>query len=387
MENQLWGIFMKAMFIALGLLAITNCKNKSSLTSQSKNINKVSDQDEPTTDQDEFRPTTNQNIHAVLSNIDENNLKANLDYLASDELAGRGTGQPGGDLARDFVIKEFKSLGLEPAGDNKTYRQDFSTYKGKSSNVIGILTGNDPVLKNEFIVIGAHYDHLGHDGQTIFNGADDNASGTAAIISIAKSFKQAGSLRRSILFIAFGAEELQTLGSQHWVENPTVPLSSLKFMINLDMIAKANTEIVPLGIIGLQTSPEVNQLVTTILQTNHTNLKAIDVDQIAGAGMIHQARSDQTSFVNQGIPATFFTIDPSQVSTYHKPTDTSDLISMDNYLPVVKFATEISYRIANLEKITPGESIHSRFSFTSFLLGNYSHSKWGCNGLHGTGSY
>lgn len=355
---------MKPILLVSGLLLLMQCKSQTSY-------------DPPQT-----RQVSAQGIDSIIANLNYAQIKANLDYLASDQLAGRGTGQIGGELARDFVIKEFQSLGLQPAGDNNSYRQDFSTPKGLSSNVLAILPGTDSSLKNEYIIVGAHYDHLGQDSSGIFNGADDNASGTAAIISIAKSLKQSASVKRSILFIAFGAEEQQTLGSQYWVRNPTISLSSIKFMMNLDMVGKANTEAVPLGILGLQTSPEVDQLASSLLKTKYSQLKVTDVDQVAGASAIHQAPSDHQSFVSQGIPSTFLTIEQGSVSTYHQPTDTSDLIRQSSYFPVIKLATEMTYGIANLAKISVGSSVSARFGLTSFLTGDLGHHKWGCNGVH-----
>lgn len=322
----------------------------------------------------------------VIGQLDGNQVKSYLDYLASDELQGRGTGTPGGDMARDFVAQKFAEIGLTPAGDNGTFLQGFATNQGNSSNVIGVLPGNDPVLANEFVVVGAHYDHLGVMNGQIHNGADDNASGTAAVISIAESFMKSRENKRSVIFMAFGAEELRSVGSQYWVDNPTLPINAVKYMLNLDMIGNGGGGNVELGIIGMQTAQEVNTMMQGLIGGTYSGLNIVDVDSVAGPNTINSAQSDQTSFVNNGIPAMFFTIQQNQVTTYHQPTDTAEKIQNATYIPVVKLATESLMNIANSPSITPGGAVQgasvNSLQITSFLSAaepdpKYEHG-WGC---------
>lgn len=173
----------------------------------------------------------------------ESNLRKHIEYLASDKLEGRRTGDPGAAAAAAYIAEEFKKIKLRPGGADvngkRGYLQPFSftpvrdphaagmpgdpepakIYNG--SNVIGVLEGRDPQLKNEVIVIGAHYDHLGHGGAgslaanstEIHHGADDNASGTAAVIEMARMFAKEKSNKRTLVFIAFSGEEKGLFGS------------------------------------------------------------------------------------------------------------------------------------------------------------------------------
>ena len=192
------------------------------------------------------------------TDITESELKEHLKFLTSDKNAGR---YPGGKENRwvvTYIKNEFKHLGIQPfkIGYKQNFKAELRVDKGqkpvvKTCNVIGFIEGNDPVLKNEYIVLGAHYDHLGLGGPSsksdkrgvVYHGADDNASGTSALLEIAeKVTANAPQLKRSIVFIAFGAEEQGLLGSKYFVEHPTVPLSQIKLMINLDMVGRLNTE-------------------------------------------------------------------------------------------------------------------------------------------------
>jgi len=194
------------------------------------------------------------------SDVTEKEIAAHISFLASKKMAGRFPGTKENKKTVNYLIKNFRKAGVKPFGTS--YIQEFSAKirvkKGvtdtpivKTQNVIGFIEGNDPLLKHEYIVLGAHYDHLGMGGPSskkpdtvgVHLGADDNASGTAALLEIAEKL-QANSkdLKRSILFIAFGAEEQGLLGSKYFVEHPVVPLSSIKLMMNMDMVGRMNSE-------------------------------------------------------------------------------------------------------------------------------------------------
>lgn len=194
------------------------------------------------------------------ADITEKELKEHLWFLASPKMKGRFPGTAENRKVVGYLIKHFKKSGIAPY--QGSYLQEFTAKirvkKGvtdtpyvKTQNVIGFIEGNDPQLKNEFIVIGAHYDHLGMGGASskkpdttaIHYGADDNASGTSALLEIAEKLAaNRGSLKRSILIIAFGAEEQGLLGSKYFTEHPLVPLSQIKLMINMDMVGRMNSE-------------------------------------------------------------------------------------------------------------------------------------------------
>ncbi|MDB5014108.1 MAG: putative aminopeptidase [Daejeonella sp.] len=192
--------------------------------------------------------------------ITEKEIKDHISFLTSDKNRGRYPGTPENERVVKYISKTFRNAGIKPYGDE--YLQAFDAKlrvrKGvtdtpivKTYNVIGFIEGSDPVLKNEIIVLGAHYDHLGMGGPSskkpdtvaIHHGADDNASGTTGLLEIGEKLSaNRRLLKRSILLIAFGAEEQGLLGSKYFTEHPVVPLSHIKLMINMDMIGRLNDE-------------------------------------------------------------------------------------------------------------------------------------------------
>ena len=165
-------------------------------------------------------------------------LKEMVSFLASDELDGRDTGSEGIELAASYIETKFKSYGLKPYFE--TYRDNFEIGELSAYNVIGYLEGTDPKLKDEFIVIGAHYDHIGTakdvNGDTIANGANDNAAGTSGVLSLAKYFSENKTNKRSIIFTTFTAEEKGLLGSKHLAKRLKESNINLYTMINIEMI-------------------------------------------------------------------------------------------------------------------------------------------------------
>lgn len=215
-------------------------------------------------------------------------------------------------------------------------------------NVAGFLKGNDPILKNEYLVIGAHYDHLGIDqlltsslykgkNKQIHNGADDNASGTTGLLELAEKFSSIkNQLKRSIIFIAFSGEELGTLGSTYFTNNLPIPNEKIVAMINLDMIGRLNNEN-NLTVIGAGTSSKWKDL---LISNNKYNLN-LSFDDAGTGGSDHQA------FYNKNIPVLFFFTGTH--SDYHKPSDDPDKINFDGEATVVKFVSDIADAIDKLE--------------------------------------
>ncbi|MCX8056645.1 MAG: M20/M25/M40 family metallo-hydrolase [Ignavibacteria bacterium] len=219
----------------------------------------------------------------------------------------------------------------------------------ETRNVIAFLEGNDPELKNEIIVIGAHYDHLGMGGRgslaaskepQVHNGADDNASGTTGLLELAEYFASKKSeLKRSILFIAFSGEELGLLGSKHFVDNPTVPLEKIKAMINMDMIGRMNEN--KLTVYGTGTSPKWKPLLNKLNSDSSFKLNFID----GGFGP-----SDHSSFYAKNIPVLFFFTGTHQ--DYHKPSDDFDKINYPGMEKVLSLVSNVVYDLTtNPEKI------------------------------------
>ena len=214
-------------------------------------------------------------------------------------------------------------------------------------NVIGVLRGNDPKLRNEYIVIGAHYDHLGlgHQGGSmapsqigkIHHGADDNASGTAGMMELARYFAaERASLRRSILFMAFAGEELGLLGSAYYVQQPLAPMNQTIAMLNLDMIGRVNNNKLYVG--GVGTSPGFRALVEEENQATKFDLDFSDLGYDA---------SDHMSFGRNQVPVMFFF--SGLHADYHKPSDTWEKVQPVETALVLELVARVARRIDRTE--------------------------------------
>lgn len=274
--------------------------------------------------------------------ITEGELKNHISFLISDKNQGRYPGEKGTKRVVKYIKNEFKQIGIQPI--NYKYKQFFKAklrtddtlkiQEVKTCNIIGFIEGNDPVLKNEYIVLGAHYDHLGLGGPSskskkrgvVYHGADDNASGTAALLEIAeKLISKQGELKRSLIFIAFGAEEQGLLGSKYFVQNPLVPLSQIKLMINMDMVGRLNAKKhIYMG--GAGTFPNgVNFM---------TNLgKSLGFNPIVHEGSI--GGSDHVSFYKAGISV--LGMHTGGHPQYHTPEDTLELINLEGEKQVCEY--------------------------------------------------
>ena len=285
--------------------------------------------------------------------ITVNELKDHISFLTSEKNAGRYPGGRANKIIVKYLEKDFKKQGLLHFGN--CYKQDFKARLrveknelekpfANTCNVVGYLEGNDPILKNEYIILGAHYDHLGFGGpssksdkkNTIHYGADDNASGTAALLEIAeKVASNKKELKRSIIFIAFGAEEQGLLGSKYFVENSLVPLSQIKLMINMDMVGRLNQDNhVYMG--GAGTFPDG----VSYMQNLGESLRLTPIVHAGSVG-----GSDHVSFYAKGISV--LGIHTGGHPQYHTPEDTIDLINFPGekkvseyiYNALMEFAT------------------------------------------------
>lgn len=222
-----------------------------------------------------------QKTQTAKTNSADGNLRAHVEYLASDKLEGRRTGEKGATYAAGYIADMFanyklkagvsqtiggktKSNFLQPfpftanVESAKDTQQNPVQKSSEGYNVIGILEGTDAILKNEAIIIGAHYDHLGRGGQgslatnstEIHHGADDNASGVAGLLQLAGEFSAARKNKRTLIFIAFGGEEEGLFGSKFYVGSPVFPLEKTVAMINLDMIGRLRDDKLTIGGIG-----------------------------------------------------------------------------------------------------------------------------------------
>ena len=284
--------------------------------------------------------------------ITKNEIKEHLLFLTSEKNAGRYPGGRENKRVVKYLKKEFKKLGL--ISFEQGYKQPFEAplrvEKGVAEkpvvttwNVVGYIEGNDPVLKNEYIVLGAHYDHLGLGGpssksdkkNTIHYGADDNASGTAALLEIAEKIaSEKQQLKRSVLFVSFGAEEQGLLGSRYFVENPLVPLSQIKLMINMDMVGRLNDQKhVYMG--GAGTFPDGVNVMQNLGES-------LNLTPIVHAGSV--GGSDHVSFYRKGISV--LGMHTGGHPQYHTPEDTIDLINIEGEKQVCEYIYKTIMKIA-----------------------------------------
>ncbi len=181
---------------------------------------------------------------------------AHMNFLASDALKGRDTGTEGLEMAAAYIQEEFQKYGLSPYFES--FRDTLSNFKKPTYNVVGFLEGSDPQLKSEFIIIGAHYDHIGFadrvNGDAIANGANDNASGTTAVLELARYFGKNKQHKRSLLFALFSAEERGLLGSKHLAERLKADSLNLYSMVNFEMIGVPMRREFPMYITGYKRS-------------------------------------------------------------------------------------------------------------------------------------
>lgn len=285
-----------------------------------------------------------------LMTITTEELSDKLTTIASDRFAGRGTGYTE-ELAAQYIEDKFAEFGITP-GYHGSYRQKFSVNRGRGYtwNIVGYLPSNREFNNDEVVVIGGHYDHLGRRGDAIYNGADDNGSGTAAIIEIAEAFSEIRDhLRRTVVFIAFSAEEIGLYGSKYYVNNPLFPLEDTSYMINLDMIGWLRNK--KLDFLGGGSSSYMTYLIEKISKRYDSITPRIT--DSAGGG------SDHVPFIRKGVPAVF--LHTGLHSVYHRPTDTAEKINYDGLTDVTKVAFELVWEIAqsakgNIDWIKPEET-------------------------------
>jgi len=243
-------------------------------------------------------------------------LKKHVEFLASPELKGRKAGSEGCNKAADYISQQLKQMGYTPEF------QDFTMGRSKTKNVLAARVG--PL--DSVIVVGAHYDAVGPIRNSFCPGADDNASGVAAVLELAKMLKTS---RRTILFLFFSGEEDGLIGSAYYVKHPKYPNNKTVFMLNLDMIGylKANPQ---------ASIPDVHKL-----------LKALYIEYPFAPGIVilGGTDSDQESFANIGIPVAF--LHTGLHPYYHKVGDTSDKLNYAGMEQIVKFSYDLIKALEN----------------------------------------
>lgn len=280
-------------------------------------------------------------------------LQGDLEWLAAHDRAGRLTGTPQADSAASWIARVFAEIGLRPAGTDGWFQPfpvaaDAPAVVGTGAggsvgrNVIALLPGSDPARRDEVILVGAHYDHLGlgvagslspdRRGE-VHPGADDNASGTVALLEIARQLA-ARPPARSVLFVAFSGEELGLLGSAHYVREPVIPLARTRAMLNLDMVGRLREG--RLLALGAATATEFPALLDSLNQVAGFDLRA------SGDGY---GRSDHASFYAAGIPVIHFFTDLHE--DYHRASDLAERINVEGVAQVAGFTARLARALAD----------------------------------------
>ena len=268
-------------------------------------------------------------------------MRSDIEHLADTRMAGRGLGTPELDRAADYIARQFKAAGLQPGGDNDSYFQTWQQQVDELDdrvalkNVVAILPGNDPRYAGQSLVVGAHYDHLGLGelsgykearGQ-IHPGADDNASGIAVLLEMARSLK-ANPLPRTTVFVAFTAEEASLLGSRHYVADvEAYPVDKIIAMLNLDTVGRLGKK--PSTLFGTGTADEWVHIFRGVGYVTGVDVKTVPDDF---------GSSDQTAFIEAGIPAVQFFA--GHHDDFHRPGDTADKIDYPGLTRVAKVLNE-----------------------------------------------
>ncbi|MBR4146477.1 MAG: M20/M25/M40 family metallo-hydrolase [Bacteroidales bacterium] len=282
----------------------------------------------------------------IFAQTQQERLTRHVYTLAGDSLRGRKAGSEDAAKAAAYIVAQFEEIGIQPyyeEGWYQPFERNGKTYK----NVIGIIPGNDPVLKDEYIIIGAHYDHLGVMNDQIYNGADDNASGSATIIEMARILKsQQSSLKRSVIVAAFDAEEIGLWGSNYLSKQ--LDLSKIKLMMSIDMVGwleKGKT----LRFEGVATIKDGKRLLREEAEKMHIDIKPKKFESsVFGA-------TDTQSFAEKGVATWYVTT--GLKSPYHQPEDDPELIDYPGLDKVTDYMANVTMRCATDEDFAPSGKI------------------------------
>lgn len=296
-------------------------------------------------------------------------LEKHVYTLAADSLMGREAGSDNGRRAEAYIIAQWRQMGLKTLPFMVKYDIPFM---GRYNNLVAVIEGNDPVLKDEYIVVGAHYDHLGVKGGKIYNGADDNASGTACVIEMARQLQARQSeLKRSVIICAFDAEEKGLLGSKNLVGilKYKEMLDHVKLMMSVDMVGwyKANDKL------ELEGAGTLDQPWKWIKPEQLGS--SLKVDLISFETSIFTA-TDTEPFAKEGIPT--LAVTTGTKSPYHKPEDDADLIDYEGLDRIADYLVALTVAASQKEGVLASGDLspkhrHRRFEFGLSLGYNTCH--------------
>ena len=305
--------------------------------------------------------------------INNKDLYKHIEVLSSDSLEGRETGKPGQKMAAEYIANQFKKIGIPPY-KRKTYYQKFkvkserhickcddcdlaffkrifkSNQTIRGENVLGYIEGSD--LKDELLIITAHYDHLGKHDSLIFNGADDDASGVSAALEIAEAFmlaKKSGyGPRRSILIMPVSGEEKGLLGSRYYTDNPIYPLENTVANLNIDMIGRLDDWHDNGNYVYLIGSDRLSYDLHNLNEKINDDYVGIDLDyrfNDKDDPNRYYYRSDHYNFAKNNIPVIFYFNGVHE--DYHKPSDTIEKLDFDKINTITKLIFLTAWEIAN----------------------------------------
>lgn len=282
----------------------------------------------------------------------EDRLKKHLYTLACDEMNGRAAGSEDAARARAYIVEQFGEIGLEPIYENG-FEYSFTRSNTVYTDVVGFVRGNE--LAHEFIVVGAHYDHLGVKNGKVYNGADDNASGTAAMIEVARDLAATGGLKRSVIFAAFDAEELGLFGSQAFMEslNEAGLLGDVKLMMSIDMVGWYGKS----GFLELEGSGTIKNgeaLLRELASADDIKLKLKKFESSVFTA------TDTEAFAMAGIPT--LAVTTGLRSPYHKPEDDPELIDYPGLDKVVAYVGDLSRYAASDEDFSASGKLAEKHS-------------------------
>lgn len=286
--------------------------------------------------------------------ISNETVDAHIRYLSSDEMKGRDPFSPDIALAENYIAAQFREAGLSEFPEFPGYRDAFShDYRPRRNpdaepttyelrNIVGYIEGTDPVLKNEYILFGAHHDHLGVQGEeedNIYNGADDNAAGTTAVIALAEYFARVGNNKRSLIFATFTAEEKGLIGARHLAGNLPIRNDQLVCMINIEMIGKPAAD-------GSWNLMYLGPEASTIDEIFNEALDEDSPISLVGPEE-HQVRyfgaSDNAAFLMEGfITTTLASPQSTDDPYYHRPNDHYEFLNIDYMSAAIRAMVDIT---------------------------------------------
>ncbi|MHC4402731.1 MAG: M20/M25/M40 family metallo-hydrolase [Planctomycetota bacterium] len=278
-------------------------------------------------------------LTVALESIGDDELRSHVEYLADDAMEGREAGSRGGRAAADYLAKMLEDAGLEGAGADGGFFQPFAR---RYRNVVGLVRGSEEPSSRQYLIVGAHYDHVGYGRHgnsrgpvgRVHNGADDNASGAAAVLELAEAFRLVPEPpKRSILFVFWDAEEKRMLGSRHWIAHPTVPKEHVVGMLNIDMIGRLRDN--RLQVVGTRSGRGWRRLLS---ESNEGIGLTLDFPWTINAN------GDHWPFLERGVPALM--LYTGTHNDYHRPSDDAHLIHAEGMQRATRLAFALLYEMA-----------------------------------------